>query len=457
MKFVLKYIGKILNKKFGITKFSLDFGDANEQSDYTIYENTVSLNNFFSSIQTQKKLNEQTDQFNTSTDFFGLRRIVLRLLHGKCHWNKCKFCTINYGRKGEEAPVTVSEKVKSDIERLVQELKRNKVQIFSLADEAVSLEIAEYLANRIIESDVHVLWAMRTRISSDMDSFDFTILQKSGLRFLGIGLETVCDSVAKKMNKRDFSVPPSKLKKINKNFEKTGINIHYYMILGFPGERKFETRKSFNYMNNLLKYNMFASFSANVFFLMTNSYVYDHPEEFGIKIEKKENMVSNPFTYKNPRNKYSQEKLFYYSRSAYRNMFYKQKVNCEKGFTFWDFMDYTGIFYIYKMLFSKNPFIYMNKQARKIDKNVEYTLMPVWLTSNDGTELFSFLFGKTFFFSNKKGLKIKEFIGKHNMQTFTYDTISKDERKIAKLFLKTGYLVRKYDLQNIEDLSLGDF
>lgn len=457
---ISQILAHILRTKYGIRDIVLNFSTANEQSDYTVYRNSSELLSFFKEIVAEKEFGQKTNQLGLSRKFFSENAAAMRLLKGKCHWNKCRFCTINAGREGVEASTSVTDEVKESIESCIAEIKARNITCFTFGDEALTLDIVEHIATRFLDQGIHVRWSVRMRIDRQMARYDLGKLRRSGLVLIGIGLETVSNRVAGLMNKRDFTLSHIDIYRINKNFERSGINVHYYMILGFPGELTYETDRSERFMRSILRLHIFGSYTPNVFYLMKNSYVYEHPEEFAIHITNRTDSVTSEFEHVAPFLKYDRDELFFRSITLFRNMFYEKGTNIFLGYRLWDFLDYTVLFYYYKMRFSRNPFLEINKRARKLRKDASYALQPVWFVSSSPTVVYSFSLQKELRVSVERERAIRGFCQKYLGATFVLADLKADaagsglsERDFcyaARFFLKAGYLVSNYDLQYIE-------
>jgi len=73
--------------------------------------------------------------------------------------------------------------------------------------------------------------------------------------------------------------------------QKIGINIHYYIIFGFPTETKDEIKATSEFLKNQLKEHKFFSYTTGDFGLNKGSYVYDHPQEYGVSYKDSKQSV----------------------------------------------------------------------------------------------------------------------------------------------------------------------
>ena len=115
------------------------------------------------------------------------------------------------------------------------------------------------------------------------DGFDKTLLKKlykAGLRICGWGLESASQKLLEKMNK---GININSALKILKTAHSIGIQNFVYMIKGFPGETDYDFELSYNFIKKNIK--LMRNLRVAYFNLDTASYMYSHPEEFGINKE----------------------------------------------------------------------------------------------------------------------------------------------------------------------------
>ena len=104
-------------------------------------------------------------------------------------------------------------------------------------------------------------------------------LKKSGCCIAALGLESMCDSVLRKMNK---PITVAEQVKTVKNLKKYGIHVHAMFFFGFPTETFFEALISAIRIIKYSKY--FDTLAIGEFTLVSNSIVHRFPHKFGIKL-----------------------------------------------------------------------------------------------------------------------------------------------------------------------------
>lgn len=365
--------------------FNLNCTNGNEQIDFSSYVVNKTLAVDFDNILYNK---DEPGLVNKTgcNQVFGKREYVCRLFASKCFWNKCVFCAINSGRNEEKKYTSVTEEVQSRVREILSIIRNRNIEVLVFTDEAIARDILFYLADEFIKNNIHVVWRARTRLDESFMNDNLATLAASGLTFLGIGLETVNGRVASLMNKRDFFPTSSYLLRLTKRFSEADINLHYYMIIGFPGESKRETMQTISFMKRILRNDAFISYSANVFFLMKGSRIYNQPDKFNIDIDPNHpGSTDIPFIDKNRKRHFSRKRLFELSERMYSRQFHIDEKDRRFGFQIWSFLDRTGLFYSYKAIFRHNPFNVLANERRTFDRDKRYRLLPILFTGTGST------------------------------------------------------------------------
>jgi len=204
----------------------------------------------------------------------------------------------------------------------------------------------------------------RTRFSEKLTNDNCRLLRNSGLRCLIFGLESANSRITKLMNKRDSEFSKNDLNTMIKNCDENGITPHILFIIGFPSETKEETQETIDFIEYNFKNRKYLTYSANVFYVMKGSEIYNDPEKFGISItDNYENEKLSAINYidNNPGEKYTYKELRLISQKIYSKMYFKESLKDDSrlndAFQFCDFVNKTGIFYIQKLINSYNPYL----------------------------------------------------------------------------------------------------
>jgi len=193
-----------------------------------------------------------------------------------CYWGKCVFCAYYYNDRNG----LFIRKVDDLIEEIKIYIEKYNVNTFLFADHALPPKYLDEFATKILEQKIEIYFFMQSRLD---DGFDKTLLKKlykAGLRICGWGLESASQKLLEKMNK---GININSALKILKTAHSIGIQNFVYMIKGFPGETDYDFELSYNFIKKNIK--LMRNLRVAYFNLDTASYMYSHPEEFGINKE----------------------------------------------------------------------------------------------------------------------------------------------------------------------------
>jgi len=232
------------------------------------------------------------------SQYFSPRTVIIERFSYKCFWSSCYYCSINNVYKDrQEIPF---EKFKERLEYYTQTLNSRHLWIL---DEAATPDFAERFSNFLLDEKFDICWSLRTRITPGYDLELLTLMHKAGCRELWIGLEAVTPKVLKIMHKTDDPLNyADHVEQIMKHCDEIGIGIHFCLMFGVPGEDETDRDSLVKFFDDNRKYYrnspIYATF--NYFSLMPGSYMYRHPEKFGIKkIENPEDgfhMINLPYS-----------------------------------------------------------------------------------------------------------------------------------------------------------------
>lgn len=183
-----------------------------------------------------------------------------------CCYGQCTFCTHHGNIRYKEQELT---KVKNAV------IKSGAKNIFFIDDLIHTnrlMELGEML------KPLGINWAAQLRPTKDLLG-RFTKLHDSGLKAVFWGVESGSEKVLKLMRK---GTHPIDISAVLKESHEAGIRNTCFVMFGFPGETKKEFLETIDFLKANSEYIDLISTSG--FGLQRGSYVYEHPEEFGIKI-----------------------------------------------------------------------------------------------------------------------------------------------------------------------------
>ncbi len=394
--YVILLLAHMMREKFNNIQISLDLGDVNEQIDFSFWKTVPIFNKYidsFEDIYYSTSNNAVNNPSQATIDFGDSKKLVTRLFDTKCFWGKCSFCTINSRFLSEKRVETLNKSAAERVDDLVSYIKKTK-ELLALVfmDEAIEASILIYFAKQLLKHEIDIRWNARSRFSDKYTLENCKILSKAGLRFLGFGLESVNQRVLTLMNKREREYSKTELDNIFENCDKAGVNSHAYFMIGFPSETKDETDETLEFIDKQLNSRRYFTYSANVFYLMKGSGVYNDHDKYSIRINDKYESVKLSdidFIDNSPGEKYTRNELAYLSRRAYSKLFFKEKdldyAMVQMGYAFWDFLDRAGIFYNHKLIYSCNPYLFEVSIDSLNDTILDqrFSLLPMFITSDN--------------------------------------------------------------------------
>lgn len=194
-----------------------------------------------------------------------------------CYWGKCTFCDYNHGG------IFSSRPVREVIEEIKFLKEKYGVENFYFVDAALPPNFLIEFSDILIKENIEIYYSTNLRFEKVYTTTLLDKLYQSGLRCCAWGLESGSEKILKDMNKGiDLKIA----KKILKKSKNLGMHNHIYYIYNFPTETKKDAIKTYQFIKANKKY-IFSVANHN-FSLLKNSYIYQHPEKFGIDKEKLE-------------------------------------------------------------------------------------------------------------------------------------------------------------------------
>jgi len=194
-----------------------------------------------------------------------------------CPWGQCSFCS--YAGAQDRRFLAGSPEKTSHIIREMQ--KRYGCSDFAFMDNALLPGYMKVLAEQFLRDHLEVSWTSNINLGKEYADLDFCrLLKKSGLRWVGFGLESVNRRLLGLMNKYHKNLEPEEIRKVLKVVRAAGIEIGVYVFFGFPTETREEARQTLDFL--LLNMDLFDYIGMTPFFLEDLTLVFDEPGKYGI-------------------------------------------------------------------------------------------------------------------------------------------------------------------------------
>ncbi|MCQ9207688.1 MAG: B12-binding domain-containing radical SAM protein [Omnitrophica bacterium] len=201
-----------------------------------------------------------------------------------CYWGKCIFC---YYPKEGLADIGDTENVRiRRIDLVLEDMRKLRDKYdpsyISITDSSLHPKRIEKLARWNLENEKKMNFSAFIRFEKEFTSREFCAKLAEG-GFLGgqAGLETGSNRVNRIINK---GVDLDEVKIILRNFYETGILIHLYTIVGVPGERRKETRLTYDFIK---KYHRMLTLDWQIYSLriLEHGPLAKTGEKFGLKTQ----------------------------------------------------------------------------------------------------------------------------------------------------------------------------
>ena len=198
--------------------------------------------------------------------------LPIRASYG-CYWGKCTFCAHYYNDKKH----FFIRKVDDLIEEIKFYIKTYNINTFYFVDSALPPVYLNEFATKIAKQKIRIYFMMQNRFEDAFDKVLLEKLHKAGLIFCFWGLESASPKILEKMNK---GINIDTAQKILETAHSVGILNGIYWMYNFPGETIDDFNLTYDFIKKNIKF--IDNVVDNRFMLPTFSYMYFHPEEFGL-------------------------------------------------------------------------------------------------------------------------------------------------------------------------------
>jgi anaerobic magnesium-protoporphyrin IX monomethyl ester cyclase len=210
--------------------------------------------------------------------------IVLPVLTSKgCYWRKCTFC-IHYKSYYKYRARSI-EKVIIDLKELQ---KRYNAHYFLFADEMIPPSRFKELSSSIKKEGINIRYYTEAKPEKNFNYELLKSMYESGARTLLWGVESGTQRILDIIDK-GTTIPD--IERILKASQTAGIWNMVFMIIGYPTQTEEEIKNDIQFLEKNSQ--CIDTLGISLFGLEVGSYIYDHPDEFGIE-EIREN--PDPFS-----------------------------------------------------------------------------------------------------------------------------------------------------------------
>jgi hypothetical protein len=200
----------------------------------------------------------------------------LTVAHG-CYWKQCSFCdvSLDYISRYETAAASV---LVDRIERIVAETGQRG---FHFVDEAAPPKALKALAQELLRRGVAISWWGNIRFEKTFTPELCNLLAASGCIAVSGGLEVASDRLLALMKK---GVTVAQVARVTRAFSDAGVQVHAYLMYGFPTQTVAETVDSLEYVRQLFLEGCIASGFFHRFTCTVHSPVGRDPAAYGVSL-----------------------------------------------------------------------------------------------------------------------------------------------------------------------------
>lgn len=211
---------------------------------------------------------------------------AIQLLASSGCLNSCTFCSIPAYRKSTDNTQQVVCQVEHVIENIDFVINNFKSNIINFVDDNLfggSVEKIKEFCDVLLKRKINIIWSAEMRLEVLEKCIDE--LNKSGLQFVRIGLESASVDVQKRFRKR---ISPIASLNLTKKLEEKGIIVQTYFIM-------FEC---FTTIGDLRENLIYMKKSGNCLYSSLTSRLYTYQDTQYYKLlEKEERIKPNPYGY----------------------------------------------------------------------------------------------------------------------------------------------------------------
>ena len=200
----------------------------------------------------------------------------LTVAHG-CYWKQCSFCdvSLDYISRYETASASV---LVDRIQRIVEETGQRG---FHFVDEAAPPKALKALALELLRRGVQISWWGNIRFEKTFTPELCRLLAQSGCIAVSGGLEVASDRLLALMKK---GVTVAQVARVTRAFSDAGIQVHAYLMYGFPTQTVAETVDSLEYVRQLFLEGCITSGFFHRFTCTVHSPVGRDPAAYGVTL-----------------------------------------------------------------------------------------------------------------------------------------------------------------------------
>ena len=199
------------------------------------------------------------------------------LAHG-CYWKRCAFCDVNLDYVARYAPSPIPPLV----EAMVEVADATGETGFHLVDEAAPPKLLKELALEVLRHELPFTFWGNIRFERAFTDDLCRLLSRAGLTLVTGGLEVASDRLLSLMDK---GITVAQAARACQAFTQAGIQVHAYLMFGFPTQTLQEVVDSAEVVRQLFANGVLESAFWHRFVLTRHSRVYEDPGRYRVSFQ----------------------------------------------------------------------------------------------------------------------------------------------------------------------------
>lgn len=199
-----------------------------------------------------------------------------------CYWRKCSFCNSGISRE-KSLQIRAPEKLAEDMATLEE---RHGICLLDITNEGLPAKYFSELAEAILRRDIRPRWFACARLEKEFTYARLKRIRESGCCKLCFGLESGSQRLLDLMRK---GIRLEQVPGILEACRQAEVDIHLYLMVGFPTESIAEIRQTrdlvFRLLQNADKEGF--TFCVSLFLASINSPVFGQMQELGYQLISK--------------------------------------------------------------------------------------------------------------------------------------------------------------------------
>lgn len=162
-----------------------------------------------------------------------------------CSYGACTFCGSN-----RESAAYVPRQISVMLDEMQSLKQRYGIHQFNICDNNFDPVRARYFCDELESRQEAVYWQCTSRVYSSLEPGLLRRMRENGCVLMNVGLESANDRILRLMRK-GYTVDHAA--QMMTNMEEAGMQIHTYVICGFPSETKEESENTLLFLKNHIR------------------------------------------------------------------------------------------------------------------------------------------------------------------------------------------------------------